>query len=49
MKKAVPKSVCLQPGDGRGGMIAFACEHVVPLQDLVEQDAIHEAAEADAQ
>jgi hypothetical protein len=28
---------------------AFARQHVVPLQDLVEDDSVHEAAEAVAE
>ena len=39
----------LEAGDGRCRVVAGAGEHVVPLQQLMEHDAVDEAAEADAE
>src|SRR5215207_11662967 len=48
VEQAIPKHVGLQAGDSRFRVAAFAAEHVVPLEDLVEDDPVYEAAEADA-
>ena len=32
----------------RLGVVALAREHVVPLKNLVEDDAVHESAQSDA-
>ena len=47
MEKAVPQRIRLQSGNRGFGVVAFAGEHVVPLKDLVKDDAIHEPSEAD--
>ena len=47
MKQAVGQRVVLQTPDGGIGVIALAAQQVVPLEDLVEDDAVHEPAEAD--
>ncbi len=49
VEEAVREGVRLEPGDGGLGIALGAREHVVPLQDLVQHDAVHEAAEAYAQ
>ena len=36
-------------GDRGFRVVAFAGQHVVPLKDLVEDDAIHEPSEADSE
>jgi hypothetical protein len=46
MEEAVPDHVVLHRNERRGRDAAR--EHVVPLQDLVEEDSIEKAAEADA-
>ena len=38
-----------RPATVVSGVAALAREHVMPLEDLVEQDPVHEAAEADAE
>ena len=38
-----------KPDDGGRRVIAGGRQHVVPLQDLVQDDPVEEAAEADAQ
>jgi hypothetical protein len=47
MEKAVPERIRLQSGDRGFRVVAFAGEHMVPLKDLVEDDAIHQPSEAD--
>jgi hypothetical protein len=47
VEEPVGERVGLQAGDGRHRMLARAGQHVVPLQDLMEHDAVDEAAEAD--
>ena len=49
MEETVPQRVGLQPGHRGGGVVARAGEQVVPLEDLVENDAVDEAPEADSQ
>ena len=49
MEEPVDEGVGLESGDGGGRLAAVvAGEHVMPLQDLVEHDAVDEPAEADA-
>ena len=47
VKEAVPERVGLKSGDRRLRIAALAGQHVVPLKDLVQDDAVHEPAEAD--
>ena len=47
MEQAVLKSVGLEPRYGRIGVAALTGQHVVPLKDLVEQNAVHQPTEAD--
>jgi hypothetical protein len=47
MEKPVRQRVVLEAGDCRGRMVACARQHVVPLEDLVKQDAVEEPAEPD--
>jgi hypothetical protein len=49
VEEPVGEGVRLEPGDGRLRIAALAREHVVPLQDLVQHDAVHEAAQPDAE
>jgi hypothetical protein len=49
VEEPVPECVRFQPRHSRWRIVAFAGEHVVPLEDLVEDDSIHETAEADAE
>jgi hypothetical protein len=49
VEQPIPNGVGLEAIDGRCGVVAGAAEHVVPLQELVEHDAVDEAAEADAE
>ena len=49
VKEAVKECVGLEPCDGGGRVVALVGEHVVPLKDLVKDDAVHESAQADAQ
>jgi hypothetical protein len=49
VEEAVGERVVLEAGDARGRAAALAREHVVPLEDLVEDDPVDEAAEPDAQ
>ena len=44
MEEAVPQGVRFQSGDGLRRIVAVVGEHVVPLQDLVEHDPVHESA-----
>lgn len=48
MEEPVGKGVVLEPQHGRGRAAALGAEHVVPLQDLMEHDAVDKAAEANA-
>jgi hypothetical protein len=47
VEEAVRKRVVLEPFEGRGRVVTFAREKV-PLEDLVENDAVDEPPEADA-
>ncbi len=47
MKEAVPKRVRLESSNCCGGVIPGASEHVMPLKQLVQDDPVDEAAEAD--
>lgn len=49
VKKAVPKRVPFQSGHRGSWVAALTCEHVMPLEDLVEHDPVYKAAEADAE
>ena len=49
MKEPVGQCVRLQPGDRVGRVVAGVGEHVVPLQDLMKDNSVHEAAESHAQ
>jgi hypothetical protein len=49
VEEPVGERVRLEAGDGRLRVAALAGQHVVPLQDLVEDDAVDEAAEPDAE
>lgn len=49
VEEAVLEGVGLEAGDGGGRMAALAGEQVVPLEDLVEDDAVEEAANGDAE
>jgi hypothetical protein len=50
MEEAVDQRVGLQPGDGVHRLAAVVPgEHVVPLQDLVEDDTVDETAKSEAQ
>jgi hypothetical protein len=48
VEEAVCKCVVLQPDDGARWVAALVREHVVPLKNLMEQDAIHEATDTNA-
>jgi len=49
MEEPVDERVRLQTGNGVHRLTAvLAGEHVVPLENLVQQDAVDEPAEADA-
>ena len=51
MEKPIGECVVLEPGDGgprKRGVLAVVAEHVVPLQNLMEDDSIDETAEPDA-
>src|SRR5215207_5992827 len=49
VEQPIPKHVVFQARDSRFRVAAFAAEQVVPLEDLVEDDPVYEAAEADAE
>src|SRR5829696_1814190 len=49
MEEAVRKRVRLEARHRRGRVAALAAQHVVPLEDLVEDDAVDEPAEPDAE
>jgi hypothetical protein len=49
MEEPVGEGVVLKADNAGRRTATFGCEHVVPLENLVEGDAVHEAAEADAQ
>ncbi len=49
MEEAVDEGVGLQPRDSRHRVVAGGGQHVVPLQDLVQDDPVDEAAEAEAE
>ncbi len=56
MEQSVPDHVDAQPGHRVGGealepdpVVAAVAQHVVPLEELVQQDAVDEAAQADAE
>jgi len=49
MKEAVGERVVFQTPHRGLGVIALAAQQVVPLEDLVEDDAVHETAESDPQ
>ena len=44
VEEPVGQCVRLEPGDGVGRVVAGVGEHVVPLQDLVENDPVDEPA-----
>jgi hypothetical protein len=48
VEEAVREHVVLESSEGRGRVVTFAREEVVPLEDLVENDAVDEPPEADA-
>jgi hypothetical protein len=45
VEEPVPKRIRLQSGDRRGWIAALAREHVMPLQDLVQDNAIEKPTE----
>ena len=47
-KKAVGQGVHLETGLGGHGVVVHAADHVVPLEDLVQDDAVHEASQTQA-
>ncbi|HEX2362416.1 MAG TPA: hypothetical protein VHI11_10120 [Jiangellaceae bacterium] len=47
VEEAIPERVPLQPEHSVDGLVV--ADHVVPLEDLVEQYAVDEAAQPDAQ
>ena len=49
VEEPVPQGVRLQPGQGRGRMVSGGTHHVVPLKDLMQDDPIEEAAQADTE
>ena len=49
MEEAVGERVRFQPGHSVDRAFLGAGDHVVPLQDLVEDDAVHESAEGEAE
>ena len=49
MKEPVGQRVRLETRDGGRGIAAFAGEQVVPLKDLMEDDAVREAAEPESE
>jgi hypothetical protein len=49
MEEPVGQGVGLEPGHRVRRVVDGGREHVVPLQDLVEDDAVHEPAEAHSQ
>ena len=48
MKEAVCQRVDFQPGNGVHRVAAYVADHVVPLQDLVEEDPVDETTEPEA-
>jgi hypothetical protein len=48
MEESVGEGVRLEARDRRLRVAALAGQHVVPLQDLVQDDAVDEAAEPEA-
>ncbi len=46
MKQAIGDGVRFQSSDGRDRMVVSVAEHVVPLKQLVEDDAVDEATQA---
>src|SRR5829696_2184743 len=49
VEEAVRERVRLEAGDGRRGILALAREHVMPLEDLVENDPVNEPAKPDSE
>jgi hypothetical protein len=49
VEETIRERVVLKSCHGRLGVVALAAEQVVPLKDLVEDDAVHKAAESDAE
>jgi hypothetical protein len=47
MEESIGERVVLQPSDGGLRVIPFAAQQVVPLEDLMEDNAVHEPAETD--
>lgn len=47
VKQSVPQRVRLQTGDCRDRIVTVVAEHVVPLQDLVQDDPVHKSSEPD--
>jgi hypothetical protein len=47
VEEPVGQRVHLEPGQGRHRVPRRVTDHVVPLQDLVQHDAVHEAAQAE--
>ena len=48
MKEAVCQRVDFQPGNGVHRVAAYVADHVVPLKDLVEHNAVNEAPKTQA-
>jgi hypothetical protein len=48
VEQPVRERVRLQPGDGRCRVAVDVTQHVVPLENLVQHDAVHESTEAHA-
>jgi hypothetical protein len=49
VEEAVDKRVRFKAGDGAARMVASAGENVMPLEELVEHDAVDEAAQPETQ
>jgi hypothetical protein len=49
VEEAIGQRVGLEPGDRRRRMLAGVREHVVPLEDLVQDDPVDEPSEAQAE
>lgn len=49
MEEPVRERVRFQSRHGRHGVVPSVGQHVVPLEDLVQDDAIHETTESEAQ
>ena len=49
VKQPVGQRVCLESGDRRHRVFAGRRQHVMPLEDLVQDDSVNESSQADAE